>query len=100
MPKAWSTSVLPSGAASCGQAVRSGSLFPSLTSATATAPCLAAAPTDVIGASLAHALASAATATSNERPNHRVVVFLIIVLLVCGIHRVEHVRLHGGASGA
>src|SRR3954468_18895512 len=96
MPKAWSSRVLPSGATSVGQAVRSGKREPSVKSATPVTPAARVDPTD---ASLAHAFARAAATTSSEFPAQRDAV-PIIVLLVCGARRVDsqdfaYVRLTG-----
>jgi hypothetical protein len=85
MPNACSTSLLLAGAASAGQADRSGSRF-SLTLPSVATP-RSAAPAGETGASLAHALARAAITTTNELPNHLDTVLVINILLVCGARR-------------
>jgi hypothetical protein len=82
-------SVLPSGAASCPQLARSGNRFPLLISATAVPRrAVVVAPVGATGATSEHALASAATPTSNDRPNHRDALSIISILLVCGASRI------------
>src|SRR5689334_3901837 len=99
MPNAWSRSVLPTGAASCGQADKSGRRFPSLTSPRAAALRAGVFPTAVSDASLAHALARTAVRTTKELPNHRNVVFVIPYSSSCAALAAGELRSEARAHG-